>query len=375
MRNIASMITQSLDKSHANMQTKIELQLRRNPEYDPGRIKAKSIVVPSNYDKFNAMIGLPINKNTKKRQKMTEYQVTTHLATELHHKIIENKSRKIGASEGKLRSIALNVFHRYEGHDICTIAGNKLEIAKELLIRFDELFHDKRQPDDGMYSFKDVNGNKWKYNEIIRRASIHGSSPIVEFRNDTRHFCFAASKQGQSQPLRGPDDIICIFLSEAAHTGPTHDKPIMNALLPNLANRDDADFIQESTPNGKRGFYYEYWSAMLDILEQHYGSLEDIELLRKLWNEKNKAVAEKLNWYPLLWSYKIGLEYKILSQKFIMQMQRDPGVDFQQEFENRFTTTRTAAFTEEDFAKYLPPGQEVEDYSKTILQDRYSDLV
>ncbi|MGI0003631.1 MAG: terminase large subunit domain-containing protein, partial [Nitrosopumilaceae archaeon] len=202
---------------------------------------------------------------------------------------------------------------------VMIIAGTELNIAREILIRFDELFHNKQQLG---YAFQDLYENKWQYNELIRRSSIYSQQPIIEFKNDTRVFCFAASKQGKSQSFRGPDDIVCIFLSEAAHTGMLEDQPIMNALEPNLANRDDGDLIVESTPNGKRGFFYNYW---IDAQEG-----------------KNSA------WKTLQWDYNTGLKYGVLSAKYIEEQKNNQRIDFEQEYCCQFTSTVTTAFHKED---------------------------
>ena len=112
----------------------------------------------------------------------------------------------------------------------------------------ESLFRDRRH-EDGEYAFRDTYGNKWTYKEIIRRSNLK-TNPEIEFTNDARALAYAASSSGKSMSLRGTDDIISIFLSEAAHTGLTEDQPIMDALIPNLAQRSDADFIQETTGNG-----------------------------------------------------------------------------------------------------------------------------
>jgi len=273
---------------------------------------------PTDFKEFNKMIGYPINRNTNKSSPMTPYQIEYHNAIQKHHKVIVDKSRKIGITEAAIRSIGLNIFHRYAGHDIMIIAGNELKIANEILLRLYELFKDK--PDLG-YAFKH-NGIKWKEFDLIRRVSINGQHPIIEFRNGTRVFCFAASRSGKSQSFRGPDDIIAILFSEAAHTGMLEDQPIMNALEPNLANRDSADIILESTPNGRRGFFFQYW---MDI-------------------EEKKLTG----WKRLKFDYKKGLKHKVLSEKYLTDQKSNLRVDFAQEYECKFTSSVTAIFREED---------------------------
>lgn len=286
--------------------------------------------------KFNDLVGNPINKLTGQPQPMTWYQLQYHECIQTYHKIIVNKARKIGATEAAIRSIAFNCFHRYAGHDVMIIAGNEMRIAKEILLRFNQLFEDKTHQ-DGIYSFKE-NRNVWQYSDLIRKANF-GQDPIVEFRNDTRVFCFPASKQGRSQSFRGTDDVICAFVSEAAHTGMTDDQPIMNALEPNLAQRDDGDLILESTPNGKTGFFYNYWTD---------------------------AISGKLpSWKCLQWNWQPGVQAGILSDKFIKEERQNVRIDFEQEYNCKFTSSRTAAFTEDDL-NYLDGNDDVMDY-RTML--------
>lgn len=302
----------------------------------------KDLNPQTNYLEFNRIIGNPLNRNLNMPQDMTLYQTDYHNAIQVYHKVIVNKSRKIGATEAVIRSIAMNVFDRYQGHDIMIVAGNELNIAREILLRFEELFHDKLETG---YAFKELgkDGNSWRCEELVRRSSIHGQHPIVEFYNDTRVFCFAASKQGKSQSFRGPDDVICIFLSEAAHVGMVEDAPLITALAPNLANRDYADFIMESTPNGKRGFYFAYWEAMMDKLRERYGVVkpgEEMKLLEQLWADKKPP---RLLYYPLQWDCHEGIKHGVLSEQYIQDQIEDPEVDHEQEYFCKFTTTQSAA--------------------------------
>jgi len=219
--------------------------------------------IPRNFQEFNKMIGWPINRNTNRPQKMTDYQITYHNTIQRYHKVILNKTRKGGFTDSAIRTIALNIFGHYAEHDTMIVAGNELIIAREILDRFNDLFEK---------GFTDLNGRKWRYGDVIMRH-VKNPQPIVEFYNGARVFCFAASKSAQSQSFRGPDDVISIFFSEAAHTGMENDQPIWNALTPNLANRDDGDLVLESTPNGKRGIFYNIWSDVERGINKSYHPL------------------------------------------------------------------------------------------------------
>lgn len=308
--------------------------------------------ITADYEKFNEAIGLPLNRNTGLPQSMTPYQIQYHEAIEKHHKVIVNKSRKIGATEAVLRSIALNVFGRYAGHDIMIVAGNLLRIAKELMLRVDQLFYDNK---DG-FAYADSE-NKYHRSEIIRKVKF-GASPEIEFCNGTRIMAFAALKTAGSQSFRGPDDVTCIFVSEAAHTGMKNDHVIMTALEPNLANRDDGDFILESTPNGKHGFFYDYWKSALSPLKEKYHTIDDRIAIANLQKDDFD-----LDWYPLMWDYNVGIKHKVLSKKFLESQKKSPKLDFEQEYCCSFTSTYTQAIKPTDLTF---KNTKAKDYVKSI---------
>lgn len=296
----------------------------------------KDLGFPLDFQNYNEMIGWPLNRNIDKPQQMAWFQLLYHYDIQQYHREQINKTRKGGFTETVDRSVALNVFDRYLGHDFMVVAGNELRIAKEIIIRFDELFKDKPQADGAKYAFKDPYGNKWHHDDLIRKANF-GQEPLVEFFNDTRVFGFAASKQGQRQSFRGPDDIIGIFVSEAAHTGMSDDYPLVNALEPNLANRDYGDIIYESTPNGKRGFFYDRAMRCEAVLNQYQFATDE---------ERCQKLMELVGWNYRVFPYTVALDVGIISQKFIDHAKKDPEVDFEQEYMCKFTTTKKATFDE-----------------------------
>lgn len=293
--------------------------------------------ITNDFEKFNEAIGLPFNRTTEEPQPMTDYQLEYFQAVQNQHRVIVNKSRKIGATEAAVRILAFNCFDRYAGHDVMIVAGNELRIAKEILIRFSELFEDNSSG----YAYVDSE-KKYRRDEIIRKVKL-GSSPEIEFCNDTRIMAFAALKTGRGQSFRGTDDIACIYVSEAAHTGMRNDAPIMTALEPNLANRDDGDFILESTPNGKRGFFYQTWKSTMNVLKKKYGTTNEKIALEKLKNDN-----VKLNWYPLRWDYHEGVRCKVLSESYLNLQKQSPNLDFEQEYCCSFTSSYNQAIKTED---------------------------
>ena len=321
---------------------------------------------PTDFILFNRMIGNPISKITGVQQDMAEFQERYHLAIQIHHLVQFLKSRKLGATESWNRSTALNCFDRYMGHDVMLIAGNEVRIANEILIRFDELFRDKYH-EDGLYAFRSVDpnyeergltfeeaqaeGEPYKHDDLIRKANF-GTNPTVEFHNGTRVMAFAASRQEKAQSFRGTDDVICAFVSEAAHTGMKNDQPIMSALEPNLAQRDDADLVLETTGNGRRGFFYNYWINTMEIISNKLripvtNHQEIVDAINKLW-EDGKEIDFPVDWWPIMYDYHIGIEEHILSKKFIEKEKRNPKLDFEQEYCCRYTSTYSQAIKTED---------------------------
>lgn len=350
---------------------KTENSAIRSGTYSPPRPFTKDWNFTTNFLYFRKMIGNPVSKITDEEHDMAQFQIDYHNAIQMFHWAIMLKSRKIGATETVNTSIGLNCFDRYVAHDAMIIAGNELRIAKEILLRFYELFMDKPHPDGSVYAFRDfeppfiyeVEKGKtpserqklWDYyhakGTIIKESDLLKSvrlaqDPVIEFKNGTRVFAFAASKQEKAQTFRGTDDVICIFFSEGAHTGMKQDQPIMNALKPNLAQREDADFIMESTGNGRRGFYFSYWQQTMEEISKKLGMkrTEEQQLINELHKQwKNKTLKFKPDWFPLRVNYEVGIQSGILSKVFIEKEKRDPALDFQQEYNCAFTSTYTQA--------------------------------
>lgn len=360
--------------------------------------KTKNWSFPTDIIYFRRMLGNPLSKLTGQTQDLAPFQVDYHNAIQDHHKVIMNKSRKLGATETVNTSFALNVFDRYAGHDILYGAGNELKVANEIIQRLYELFADKNHP-DGKYAFRyfdpdhipKIESGSMTWEEAMDGAEkIHESdlirkkpsetNPTIEFTNGTRAMAWAMLKQEKSQGFRGADDIIAIFFTEAAHTGIKHDQSAMNALKPNLAQRDDGDFILESTPNGRRGFYYDYWMETMKVLGKQFGiPVKDdthqilVDKVNALWKKQGKYKKDLgfiLDWFPLRVPYQIGIDHNILSKKHIESEKRDPKLDFKQEYECHFTSTYNSAIDTSNL-KFVPDDVAAEyrkKYPKDLLE-------
>lgn len=250
------------------------------------------------------MVGNPIHPDTGKATDIFDYQEEYEEAWNLHHKLMLNKSRKIGATETALRIIAFNCFNgKYLGHRVMIVAGNKQAVANRFLERFLDIFKK---------GFTDLNDRTWSYEELVPDSNSYQAT-----------LCNGVFIQAYpaNESTRGEENVICVFISEAGFTGLIDDKKVYNALKPNVANIKDADFIMESTPNGKRGFFWDLFTN-----DNEYFKLEQ--------------------------PYTVSMG-KLLDEATIENEKKNPMIDFEQEFNCRFTTSLTSVFKEEDVI-YVP---------------------
>ncbi len=259
---------------------------------------AVKIAIPEDFKEFNKTIGLPIHPGTGKETEVFEYQVDYFDAWQKHHKLILNKSRKIGATETALRIIAYNCLRgNYSGHRVMIVAGNKQDVANRFIQRFKSLF---------MRGFTDLDNRRFEYENIVVREDSKSCTI-----NNTYIQAYPANES-----VRGEENVKCVFMSECAFINLIDDSKVYNALHPNVANIADADFVMESTPNGKRGFFWTNWDANSEYhkLEQDY-------------------------------TVSIG---KLLDTEFIEKEKKNPRIDFFQEYGGKFTTSLSAAFKEDE---------------------------
>jgi len=267
------------------------------------------------FQEFNKALGWPYSRITDQRVKMTTYQIKYHHSIKKYHKILLNKTKKGAFTEGFIRHAAKEVFDSYAGHEIVIMAGNKASIALDVMERFDALF------DNGL---TDYDGKHWRYGDIIEY--FNKTEMVVKFYNNTKAIGSPASIGGKASPVRGYSDVVAWFLTEAAHTAPVDDYPILNGLTSLTANRDYGDSILESTPNGKIRIFYDLFNDATEGLQK-----------------KNLFTTGPNGWHTLQYDYRIAVKEGVISERFIEQQKKDLRVDFDQEFRCKFTSSKSSA--------------------------------
>lgn len=270
--------------------------------------------VPKTFKEFNRVVGQPVHPQTGEFTDVYDYQEEYEQAWNKYHKLILNKSRKIGATETALRIIAFNCFNgRYLGHRVMIVAGNKQDVANRFIERFVAIFGQ---------GFTDLDDKWWSLDEIIPERK----SSKIRLWNGITIQAYPANES-----TRGEENVICVFMSECAFINLLDDTKVYNALHPNVSNIGDADFIMESTPNGKRGFFWD------------------------LFTEKNE-------YHKLEQPYTVAMG-KLLNKQFVESEKHNSKIDFEQEYCCKFTTSLSAAFKEED-VRYVP--KDINNYDDII---------
>lgn len=276
--------------------------------------------LPSDFVEFNRIVYPPLHPATRKPTDMYDFQVRYWKAVMDHHKVILNKSRKIGATETALRIIMYNVLlGNYSGQKVMIVAGNNQTIANKFISRLMKMLSK---------DFIDLSGRRWNYHNLLRKYN----SKYMEFMDGTQIEAYPAN-----EGVRGEENVICVFMSEVAFIKLLDDTPVFNALKPNVINIPHADFILESTPNGKRGFFYRIFQ---------------------------EALRKQNEFHPLEIPYTEALD-KLLPREIIEAEKRNTSIDFEQEYCCKFTTSLSAAFREEEVDKNFIP-QPTNDWSDIL---------
>lgn len=283
---------------------------------------------------FQERIGLPYSRITDQRSPMTKYQIEYSDAINKYHSVILNKTKKGGFTDGFLRHVAHQIFHRYAGHEVMLVAGNKEPIARDIMERLYALFEN---------GITDDNGIHWTREQLI--PNYTKSPLLMQWFNGTKVIGSTASKSGKSSSFRGYSDVICWFITEAAFTGVNDDYPILNGLTSLTANRDDGDRILESTPNGRSGFFYDIAMDSTD-------------------NMKHKFEMGPNGFYYMEYDYHHAVDEGVISKPFIESEKLNTRIDFDQEYCCAFTSSSNAAFAPLEDRNFQE--EEVEDLSALL---------
>jgi hypothetical protein len=237
---------------------------------------------------FNHQIGLPSLPGTLQLMDLMPYQIEfAQLVQEGVHRMYHiNKSRQIGVTELILRILAFHSFHKYKGSKILIITGTREKTAKKIMSRFKTLF--KNIP------------------EVIE--SSHALK--MTFTNGTE----IEALPSNSEAIRGDTKIGAIFVDEAVHFKLLDDSIVMDAIKP-IVFTNKADLFLVSTPNGRRGFFYN--------------------------------ISEGQNEYhKVKWDYTVAIGFIYGKDEIEKELQSvDANVD--QEYRCKFTTSHSTIFTEE----------------------------
>ncbi len=269
----------------------------------------------NDFVKFNEIIGLPRHPATLDPSPLLPHQLEIRDAVRQHHRTIVNKSRKIGSTETHLRIIAEGCYNEYINHNGIIIFGNRQNEANKKLDEFDSLFHNP---------WTDLDGKKWGYGDLV----MSKKSNRMELYSGVTIETYPA----EPTALRGPANIKFVLFSEAAHINRVSDTKVYTAAHPLMSNDDTADFMMESTPNGKRGFFHNLFTT-----DNEYVKLE----------------------FP----YQVALG-SLLTEAFMESERNNTEIDFEQEYCCKFTTTAGSVFRPEDITTYVPAG--VTDFSELL---------
>lgn len=332
MSATSSKLVRGIDESNKFIKNQIDIWKSHNKFKTSDIRDATPAVEKLDYAKFNERIGNPYSRLEKIRKPLTPDQLLYINTIAKYSKVINDKNRKGGFTEAYMRKKAKDVFTRDAQSDVVMLAGTGQSLATELLDRFDELF------ENGLI---DQNNVKWGYGDIILKK-VFTSPSHVELYNGTRVFSIPATNRGQGPNLRGTNKISSMFLTEAAHTGLIRDNVILNAMTANLANIDYGEVVFESTPNGKRGIFWNLWNGAEVQGRQIFPS--------------QPAILGPNKYARLLFSWETAVKYKVISRQFIEDEMANIEVDFDQEYCGKFTTSKNAAF-DDDEIQYLDDSE------------------
>ncbi len=267
--------------------------------------------LPDDFVEFNKLIGLPRHPIHKNPIGLLPYQIEFHkkIPRNRQKRFHINKARQIGFTELILRILAFESFHKYAGGQIFIIVGTRQAQANKLMQRFKLLF--ENIPD----TLQD-----WRPGMKAVSVGLKGS---LALKNGT----IIQALPSSSSAIRGETDVKAIFIDEAAHFDLIDDSEIIDAIEP-IVHTNQSDLFMVSTPNGRRGFFYEI--------------------------SKNPE-----DYMTLVYSYEHTLGLIFTQEEWNKALSRND-MDVQQEYMNQFTTTRRSYYGDQ----FVTGDHEAEDLSK-----------
>lgn len=253
------------------------------------------INLPDDFAEFNKLIGLPKHPIHKNPIGLMPYQKEFHKKIPRNRQIRfhVNKARQIGFTELVLRVLAYESFHKYAGGQIFIIVGTRQAEANKLMYRFKRLF-------------ENIPGMLQDWKPGMRTTSVRPKGSLA-LKNGTLIQALPSS----SSSIRGETNVKAIFIDEAAHFDLVDDSEVLDAIEP-IVYTNQSDLFMISTPNGRRGFFYEI--------------------------SKNPE-----DYMTLVYSYEHTLGLIFTQEEWDKELSKTD-IDVQQEYMNQFTTTRRSYY-------------------------------
>jgi len=248
---------------------------------------------------FTHLVGLPRHPATNEAMPLMDYQAefyhNTH--TSKNRKFHVNKSRQMGFSELILRILQYDAFSIHKGGKIIIMAGTASRTTKDIMNRLYQLFSN------------------------IRHTVKRHDNNVIELTNGTQFLGLPANPDS----IRGFTKIDAILLDESASWDLISDQKVLDSVMP-IVNTNKSMLYMISTPKGMRGFFYNI----------------------------DKEREPDFDYF----TYSI---YEAVDHIYTIQecedMLKDNSIDTEQEYLNKFTSSRNSIFgeiTEDMTDDYMP---------------------
>jgi hypothetical protein len=268
--------------------------------------------VPQDYESFNKLVGLPQHPATLQTMGMMPWQTEFFDIVNRPQpiKVHINKARQIGFTENMQRYFAYQGFFKYAGRKIINIAGTREKTSKKIQQRLRSLF-----------------------NNIENTIADNGTDLWFKLKNGTEYEAMPSN----SSASRGDTKIAAFGLDEAAHFGLIDDSVVIDAIIP-IADTNHSDVFAYSTPNGRRGFFYDLTMQENDFLKLQYNI------------------------------YKV--QGYLHTEDEIRKMLTRTDIDVDQEYLCQFTASHSAVFTEDMLEAARDENYRTTDLRKLLGYDR-----